>query len=67
MKRGAIVGGNTTLAPGVVIGEQAFVGAGSVVLHDVPARMVVVGNPARVIKPIDELECPFELMEHPYT
>lgn len=67
LKRGAIVGGNTTLAPGVVIGERAFVGAGSVVLHDVPARMVVVGNPARVIKPIDELKCPFGLMEHPYS
>jgi len=67
LRRGAIVGGNTTLAPGVVIGEKALVGAGSVVLHDVPARMVVVGNPAKIIKPIDELECPFGLMEHPYS
>jgi acetyltransferase-like isoleucine patch superfamily enzyme len=40
-----------------VIGEEAFVGAGSVVLHDVAARTVVVGNPARQIRevPDDEL------------
>ena len=66
LKRGAKVGGNTTLAPDVTIGEMALVGAGSVVLEDVPPRMVVVGNPARVIKRIEELECPYGLMEHPY-
>lgn len=66
LRRGAIVGGNTTLAPDIVIGERALVGAGSVVLVDVPARGVVVGNPARLLKSIDELECPYGLMEHPY-
>jgi maltose O-acetyltransferase len=41
----------------VEIGEEAFVGAGAVVLNDVPARAVVVGNPARTIRdvPDDEL------------
>jgi len=41
----------------VEIGEEAFVGAGAVVLHDVPPRMLVVGSPARVLRevPADEL------------
>jgi acetyltransferase-like isoleucine patch superfamily enzyme len=49
VKRGARVGVNVTLLPGVVIGEEALVGAGSVVTKDVPDRAVVVGNPARVM------------------
>ena len=44
------------LLPGVEIGEEAFVGAGAVVLHDVPARAVVVGNPARLIREVPEDE-----------
>jgi acetyltransferase-like isoleucine patch superfamily enzyme len=55
IKRGAKVGANSTLLPGVVIGENALVGAGSVVVDDVPAGAVVVGNPARVIRQISEL------------
>jgi acetyltransferase-like isoleucine patch superfamily enzyme len=45
------------LCPGVVIGEEAFVGAGAVVTKDVPERAVVVGNPARVLRevPAEEL------------
>jgi len=52
---GAKIGANSTLLPGVVIGRQALVGAGSVVVHDVPDYKVVVGNPARVIKDVREL------------
>jgi acetyltransferase-like isoleucine patch superfamily enzyme len=44
------------LLPGVEIGEEAFVGAGAVVTQDVPARAVVVGNPARVIRQVAEEE-----------
>lgn len=55
IKRGAKIGANATLLPGVVIGENAMVGAGSVVVKDVPDGMVVVGNPARVIKTVEEL------------
>jgi UDP-2-acetamido-3-amino-2,3-dideoxy-glucuronate N-acetyltransferase len=47
--RAARVGGGSVLCPGVTIGENAMVGAGSVVVHDVPDRAIVVGNPARVI------------------
>jgi acetyltransferase-like isoleucine patch superfamily enzyme len=57
IRRGARVGGGAILLPGVEIGEEAFVGAGAVVTKDVPARMLVVGNPARVVRkvPDDEL------------
>jgi acetyltransferase-like isoleucine patch superfamily enzyme len=53
--QGAKIGGNVTLLPGVVIGRNALVGAGSVVTRDVPDDKVVVGNPARVIRDISEL------------
>jgi len=57
IRRGARIGGGAVLLPGVEVGEEAFVGAGAVVLDDVPARAVVVGNPARQIRdvPDDEL------------
>jgi acetyltransferase-like isoleucine patch superfamily enzyme len=57
IRRGARVGGGAILCPGIEIGEEAFVGAGAVVIKDVPARTVVVGNPARVIRevPAEEL------------
>lgn len=48
--QGASIGANATILAGVRIGEQAMIGAGSVVTKDVPARAVVVGNPARVIR-----------------
>jgi acetyltransferase-like isoleucine patch superfamily enzyme len=52
---GAKIGANATLLPGVIIGCNALVGAGAVVVHDVPDGKVVVGNPARIIKDISEL------------
>ena len=57
IRRGARVGGGAVLCPAVEIGEEAFVGAGAVVVGDVPPRAVVVGNPARVLRdvPDDEL------------
>ena len=60
IKRGARIGVNATLLPGVTIGEYALVGAGSVVSRDVPARSVVYGNPARVAKDVDDLHCPHD-------
>ena len=55
IKKGAKVGANSTILPGLTIGENAFVGAGSVVTKDVPDGAVVVGNPAKIIKNITEL------------
>jgi acetyltransferase-like isoleucine patch superfamily enzyme len=57
IRRGARIGGGAVLCPGVEIGEEAFVGAGAVVTKDVPARVLVVGNPARVLREVsaDEL------------
>jgi acetyltransferase-like isoleucine patch superfamily enzyme len=56
IRRGARVGGGAILCPGVEIGEEAFVGAGAVVTKDVEARMLVVGSPARVLRPVPEDE-----------
>jgi acetyltransferase-like isoleucine patch superfamily enzyme len=57
IRRGARIGAAAVLLPGIEIGEEAFVGAGAVVLSDVPPRAVVVGNPARRIRDVadDEL------------
>jgi acetyltransferase-like isoleucine patch superfamily enzyme len=55
IRRGAKIGANVTILPGVTIGENALVGAGAVVAKDVPAGAVVAGNPARVIRQITEL------------
>lgn len=53
VRRGASIGANATLLPGITIGEFAMVGAGAVVTKDVEAYSVVVGNPARVIRKLD--------------
>lgn len=47
--RAARVGGGTILLPGVTVGENALVGAGSVITKDVPDRAIVFGNPARIV------------------
>jgi acetyltransferase-like isoleucine patch superfamily enzyme len=56
IRRGARIGGGAILLPGVEIGEDAFVGAGAVVTKDVERRMLVVGNPARVMRAVPEDE-----------
>ena len=52
VESGAFVGANVTLLPGVRIGRESFVAAGSVVSADVPPRTLVAGVPARVVRPI---------------
>jgi acetyltransferase-like isoleucine patch superfamily enzyme len=56
IRRGARVGGAAVLLPGIEVGEEAFVGAGAVVIRDVPARTVVVGNPARQLREVPDEE-----------
>ena len=51
--RKAWIGAGATILPGVTVGENAVVGAASVVTHNVESGTIVAGNPARVIKRID--------------
>ena len=55
VKRGASIGSGSTILSNLVIGENAIVGAGSVVTHDVPPNTIVAGNPARVLRSIPNL------------
>lgn len=52
--RNVWIGSNSTILPGVTVGDNAVIGAGSVVTRDVPENMVAAGNPAKVIKCIFE-------------
>jgi len=53
VKKKASIGSGATILAGVTIGEEAIVGAGSVVTKDVPPRTVVAGNPARILRTLD--------------
>lgn len=55
IRAGAKIGANATILPGIEIGANALVGAGSVVVNDVPAGKVVVGNPARIVRDIADV------------
>ncbi len=54
LRRACRIGGGAVLVPGVEVGEEAFVAAGAVVTRDVPARAVVMGVPARVVREVGE-------------
>jgi acetyltransferase-like isoleucine patch superfamily enzyme len=49
IKKGASIGSNATVLPGIVVGEHAMIGAGAVLTHDAPSRAILAGNPARII------------------
>ena len=53
IKQGASIGSNSTLMCGITVGTGSIVGAGSVVTHDVPDKVVVAGNPAKIIRKIN--------------
>ena len=55
VKKGASIGSGSTILSNVSIGENAIVGAGSVVTKDVPANSIVAGNPARLLRQIEEI------------
>jgi UDP-2-acetamido-3-amino-2,3-dideoxy-glucuronate N-acetyltransferase len=67
VERGASIGANATVLPGLVIGERAMVGAGAVVTRDIPARAIVAGNPARVRGFIDTGLRPIPAEDPPRT
>jgi acetyltransferase-like isoleucine patch superfamily enzyme len=60
IKKGARLGVNVTILPGIVVGEGALVGAGSVVTKNVPADVVVAGNPARLIGKAEDIKLKLE-------
>jgi acetyltransferase-like isoleucine patch superfamily enzyme len=53
VKRGASIGSGSTILAKVTIGENAIVGAGTMVTKDVPANTIVAGNPARILRPVE--------------
>jgi len=55
VKKGASIGSSATLLSGITVGENAIIGAGSVVTKDVPENTIVAGNPARIIRPVDDV------------
>lgn len=57
--RNVWIGANSVVLPGVTIGENTVIGAGSVVTKDIPANVVAVGNPCRVLRPIGEKDREF--------
>ena len=56
LRRACRIGGAAVLTPGVEVGEEAFVAAGALVTHDVPARAVVMGVPARVVREVPDAD-----------
>ncbi|MCD9475611.1 acyltransferase [Photobacterium phosphoreum] len=54
VKRGASIGANATILPGIILGEYSMVGAGSVVTKDVPDFSIVYGNPAQFVRFIEK-------------
>jgi acetyltransferase-like isoleucine patch superfamily enzyme len=66
LEPGAKIGANATLLPDITIGRNALVGAGAVVIDDVPAGVVVAGSPARIVKSVEQLTCPYGLIDVPY-
>jgi UDP-2-acetamido-3-amino-2,3-dideoxy-glucuronate N-acetyltransferase len=54
VKKGASIGSSATLLAGITVGERAIVGAGAVVTKDVPPDTIVAGNPARIMRKVDE-------------
>ncbi|MDM5061842.1 hypothetical protein OB934_03300 [Aeromonas salmonicida] len=54
LKKGCSIGANATILPGIILGEYCMVGAGAVVTKDVPPYAVVIGNPAKIVKFVNE-------------
>ena len=63
VKRGASIGSGTTLLSNIIVGENAIIGAGSVVTKNVPANTIVAGNPAKVLRKIDDKKTKLSVMK----
>jgi len=66
VKRNVSIGANSTILPGIIIEENSLIGAGSVVTKDIPKNSVVTGNPAKIVKKIDDLKCIKGFYKKPY-
>lgn len=66
VKSGAKIGANSTILPDITIGKMALIGAGSVVVKDVPDKVVVGGSPAKKIKDVADLSCAYGICDRPY-
>lgn len=64
---GCWIGAGAIICPGVSIGENTVIGAGSVVTKDIPANVVAVGNPCRVLRPISEHDARYYYKDRPIT
>jgi acetyltransferase-like isoleucine patch superfamily enzyme len=66
IKRGAKIGAQVTILPAVTIGEDALIGAGSVVTKDIPSGALAYGNPAKVVGSVYDMQCKKGVKERPY-
>lgn len=66
LRKGVQIGVNVTILPYVEIGEGSLIGSGSVVTRDIPPRSVAYGNPARVVRRVEDLRCTTGITERPY-
>lgn len=67
IKQGAKIGARSIIMPGVTVGKNSLVAAGSLVLKSIPDDVVVMGNPARIVKKVEELECIQGYFKRPYA
>jgi acetyltransferase-like isoleucine patch superfamily enzyme len=60
------IGANVTTAPGIRIGRNSLIGIGSVIVKDVEPNSFMFGNPAKRIKGVEEITCPYDFIDKPY-
>jgi acetyltransferase-like isoleucine patch superfamily enzyme len=58
IKKGAVIGAGSVILPGIVIGEDVLIGAGTVVTCNISNGYVAFGNPAKIVRKIEDLDCP---------